>query len=36
MNDDALGRCLDKFYDAAVSGIYQTLSASVLKHLNDI
>jgi transposase len=33
INDDALGRCLDKLYDAGVSDIYQTLSASVVKHL---
>ena len=33
INDDALGRCLDKLYETGVSGIYQTLSASVVKHL---
>jgi transposase len=34
INDDALGRCLDALYDAGVSGIYQTLSASVVELLN--
>ena len=33
INDDALGRCLDKLYETGVSDIYQTLSASVVKHL---
>lgn len=33
INDDALGRCLDKLYETGVSGIYQTLSASVVEHL---
>jgi transposase len=33
INDDALCRCLDKFYEKWVSGIYQTLSANVVKHL---
>tara|TARA_R110000772_G_scaffold228799_2_gene339512 strand:- start:15225 stop:16832 length:1608 start_codon:yes stop_codon:yes gene_type:complete len=33
INDDALGRCLDELYEAGVSDIYQTLSASVVKHL---
>ena len=34
INDDALGRCLDKLYETGVSGIYQTLSARVVEHLN--
>jgi transposase len=33
INDDALGRCLDKLYETGVSDIYQTLSASVVEHL---
>jgi len=33
INDDALGRCLDQLYETGVSGIYQTLSASVVEHL---
>jgi transposase len=33
INVDALGRCLDKFYETGVSDIYQTLSASVFEHL---
>jgi transposase len=33
INDDALGRCLDKHHETGVSGIYQTLSANVVKHL---
>ena len=33
INDDALGRCLDQLYETGVSGIYQTLSASVVNHL---
>lgn len=34
INDDALGRCLDQLYETGVSGIYQTLSASVVEHLD--
>lgn len=34
INDDALGRCLDQLYETGVSGIYQTLSARVVEHLN--
>ncbi len=33
INDDALGRCLDKLYEKGVSDIYQTLSASVVEQL---
>lgn len=33
INDDGLGRCLDKLYETGVSDIYQRLSASVVKHL---
>lgn len=33
INDDALGRCLDQLYETGVSGIYQTLSASVVEQL---
>lgn len=33
INDDALGRCLDQFYETGVSGLYQTLSARVIDHL---
>ena len=33
INDDALGRCLDKLYETGVSDIYQTLYASVVEHL---
>ena len=33
INNDARDRCIDKLYDAGVSGIYQTLSANVVKHL---
>jgi len=33
INDDALGRCLDQLYETGVSDIYQTLSASVVEHL---
>lgn len=33
INDDALGRCLDQLYETGVSGIYQTLSARVVEHL---
>jgi len=33
INDDALGRCLDKLYETGVSGLYQTLSARVIEHL---
>ena len=33
INDDALGRRLDKLYETGVSDIYQTLSQSVVEHL---
>jgi transposase len=33
INDDALGRCLDKLYETGVSALYQTLSARVVEHL---
>ncbi len=33
INEDALGRCLDKLYETGVSDIYQTLSANVVEHL---
>lgn len=33
INDDALGRCLDKPYETGVSGLYQTLSVRVIDHL---
>lgn len=33
INDDALGRCLDQLYETGVSGLYQTLSARVVEHL---
>lgn len=33
INDDALGRCLDKLFDYGVSDIYQLLSEKVIEHL---
>jgi transposase len=33
INDDALGRCLDKLYDYGVSALYQDLSEKVVHHL---
>ena len=34
INDDALGRCMDQLYETGVSGLYQTLSARVIKLLD--
>lgn len=33
INDDVLGRCLDKLYDVGVSKLYQQLSEKVISHL---
>lgn len=33
INDDALGRCLDKLYEHGVSDLYQNLSEKVVLHL---
>ena len=33
INDDALGRCLDKLFEHGVSDIYQQLSEAVIDHL---
>lgn len=33
INDDALGRCLDTFYDFGVSPLYQELAESVVQYL---
>jgi len=33
INDDALGRCLDKLYEHGVSNLYQELSEKVVLHL---
>lgn len=33
INDDALGRCLDKFYEKGVSSLYQRLGEKVVEHL---
>lgn len=33
INDDALGRCLDKLYELDVSKLYQGLSEQVVRHL---
>jgi len=33
INDDALGRCLDKLFEYGVSDIYQQLSEKVIQHL---
>lgn len=33
INDDALGRCLDRLFEHGVSDIYQQLSESVIDHL---
>lgn len=33
INDDALGRCLDKLYEHGVSNLYQNLSEKVVLHL---
>ena len=34
INDDALGRCLDKLYETGVSELFQGLSARTISHLN--
>lgn len=34
INDDALGRCLDKLYEHGVSSLYQDLAERVITHLN--
>lgn len=34
INDDVLGRCLDKLYEYGVSNLYQDLSEKVVVHLN--
>lgn len=34
INDDALGRCLDKLYEHGVSSLYQELAERVITHLN--
>lgn len=33
INDDALGRCLDAFFNYGVSDLYQLLSEAVIRHL---
>ncbi|RUR19718.1 DUF4277 domain-containing protein [Legionella sp. km535] len=33
INDDALGRCLDKLYEHGVSNLYQDLAEKVILHL---
>jgi transposase len=33
INDDALGRCLDKLYDKGGSSLYQSIGESVVNHL---
>lgn len=33
INDDALGRCLDKLYEQGVSDVYQSLAEKVVNHL---
>jgi transposase len=33
INDDALGRCLDKLYDLGVSGLYESLAEKTVIHL---
>jgi hypothetical protein len=33
INDDALGRCLDKLFENGVSDIYQHLGEAVIKYL---
>lgn len=33
INDDALGRCLDKLYELGVSTLYESLAEKVVKHL---
>ena len=33
INDDALGRCLDKLYECGVSTVYQSLAENVVSHL---
>ena len=32
LNDDALGRCLDRIYDSGLMELYQALSLQVIKH----
>ena len=34
INDDVLGRCLDKLYEHGVSSLYQDLAERVITHLN--
>lgn len=34
INDDVLGRCLDKLYEHGVSNLYQDLSEKVVRHLD--